>query len=67
MLPNCSDLKEGEVKISADSCNFHKDVWVEQRKTVLFISNTEVENKFQKVNQCGESARPGDWKFFSLT
>ena len=57
MQPNCSGLKEGEVKISADSCNFHKDVWVKQRKTVLFISNTEVENKFQKVNQCGESAR----------
>ena len=55
MLPNCSGLKEGEVKISAASCNFHKDVWVKQRKTVLFTSNTEVENKFQKVNQCGES------------
>ena len=67
MLPNCSGLKEGEVKISGDSCNFHKDVWVKQRKTVLFTSNTEVENKFQKVNQCGESARPGDQKFFSLT
>ena len=67
MRPNCSGLKEGEVKISADSCNFHKDVWVKQKKTVLFTSNTEVENKFQKVNQCGESARPGDRKFFSLT
>ena len=31
---------------------------------MLFTSNTEVENEFQKVNQCGESARPGDQEFF---
>ena len=65
MLPNCSGFKDREVKTSADSCNFHKDVWVKQRKTVLFTSNTEVENKFQKVNQCGDSARPGKGVFFS--
>ena len=48
MPPNCSDFKEGKVKISAGLCKFHSDVWVKHKKTVLFTSNTKLENKFSK-------------------
>ena len=48
MLPNCSGLKEGEVKISAASCNFHKDVWVKQRTTVLFTIILKLKINFKK-------------------
>ena len=49
MLPNCSGFyKEGKVTISAGLCYFHQDFLVKHRKTVLFTSNTKVENKFSK-------------------
>ena len=53
MPPNCSGFKEGKVKISAVLRKLHYDVWVKHRKTVLFTSNTKLENKFSK----GESMR----------
>ena len=49
MLPNCSGFyKEGKVTISAGLCYFHQDFLVKHRKTMLFSSNTKVENKFSK-------------------
>ena len=49
MLSNCSGFyKEGKVTISAGLCYFHQDFLVKHRKTVLFTSNTKVENKFSK-------------------
>ena len=49
MLPNCSGFyKEGKVTISAGLCYFHQDFLVKHWKTMLFTSNTKVENKFSK-------------------
>ena len=53
MPPNCSGFKEGKVKISAGLRKLHLDVWVKNRKTVLFTGNAKLENKFSK----GESMR----------
>ena len=50
MPPNCSGFKEGKVKVSAGSRKFHSDVWVKYRKTVLFTSNTKLENKVAVKN-----------------
>ena len=49
MLPNCSGFyKEGKVTNSAGLCYFYQDFLVKHRKTVLFTSNTKVENIFSK-------------------
>ena len=50
MPPNCSGFKEGKVKISAGSRKLHSDVWVKYRETVLFTSNTKLENKVAVKN-----------------
>ena len=66
MLPNCSGFyKEGKVTISAGLCYFHQDFLVKHRKTVLFTSNTKVENKnSQKVKSFQHEKSDGKfpWK-----
>ena len=53
MPPNCLDLKEGKVKkFQQVYVNFIIKIFG-SRKTVLFASNTNLENKFSK----GESMR----------
>ena len=39
---------EGKENISTGLRNFHYDIQVKHRKTVLFTSSTKVENKFPK-------------------
>ena len=48
MLLNCLGFKEGKRNISTSLRNFHWSLGQTYRKTVLFTSNTKVENKFPK-------------------